>query len=362
MTGHEAAALLQVRLGEPNAPELRRAYLRAVRRHLPERDPTGFQQVRAAYELLKNLDPDFASWGVESGRSPQPPSPFEGPPMPVEAPPPPEVVPAPALPVIIPPPADPALDASATLAAVLELHYDGKVDEGHRLFIAMREALRSQPPPVRPAWQWFAAQLKVAEELDVCTHLPAPVRRAVANGALAHDFSLVRDVARNSGYGSLTGVMWTLQVRKHAPTLRQLMSRPRVSLALLLPLALLGVTVGIFCAVIERTAVDVPVPHTLYDPTGARATRLAAQARQIPVKCGQPGQPDRLFCARLDAFLSVVERQRSCRTLRKEHGVLASAAASVDAAQLAAGLKGLVDQLCPPGQPSQRPAARARAR
>jgi hypothetical protein len=32
--------------------ELRRAYLRAVKAHSPERDPEGFQRVRAAYELL----------------------------------------------------------------------------------------------------------------------------------------------------------------------------------------------------------------------------------------------------------------------------------------------------------------------
>jgi len=51
MTCEEARALLGV---EPDvsAEQLRRAYLRAVRRHPPEGDPVAFQRVRAAYELL----------------------------------------------------------------------------------------------------------------------------------------------------------------------------------------------------------------------------------------------------------------------------------------------------------------------
>ncbi|MCB9737332.1 MAG: hypothetical protein H6745_32530 [Deltaproteobacteria bacterium] len=51
MTREEAAEVLGV---APHAAGdvLRRAYLRAVRRHPPEADPAGFQRVREAYELL----------------------------------------------------------------------------------------------------------------------------------------------------------------------------------------------------------------------------------------------------------------------------------------------------------------------
>jgi len=39
--------------GKPTADELRRAYLRQVRAHSPERDPEAFRRVRDAYELLQ---------------------------------------------------------------------------------------------------------------------------------------------------------------------------------------------------------------------------------------------------------------------------------------------------------------------
>lgn len=39
--------------GEPTPPEVRRAYLRQVKAHPPERDPEGFRRVREAFELLQ---------------------------------------------------------------------------------------------------------------------------------------------------------------------------------------------------------------------------------------------------------------------------------------------------------------------
>ena len=41
--------------GPASRDGLRRAYLKAVRAHGPERDPRGFAEVRAAYELLQSL-------------------------------------------------------------------------------------------------------------------------------------------------------------------------------------------------------------------------------------------------------------------------------------------------------------------
>src|SRR6187402_2882370 len=40
-------------LGVSSAGELKRAYLKQVRQHPPERDPEGFRRVRDAYELLQ---------------------------------------------------------------------------------------------------------------------------------------------------------------------------------------------------------------------------------------------------------------------------------------------------------------------
>jgi hypothetical protein len=48
-------------LSSPTSEEgLRRAYLKAVRTHGPERDPAGFAEVRAAYELLSRTRPATA--------------------------------------------------------------------------------------------------------------------------------------------------------------------------------------------------------------------------------------------------------------------------------------------------------------
>jgi hypothetical protein len=66
MTLDEARAILGVAARTPPR-EIRRSYLRQVRRHPPERDPEGFQRVRAAFELLS------------AGTAPRPMPPFEVP-------------------------------------------------------------------------------------------------------------------------------------------------------------------------------------------------------------------------------------------------------------------------------------------
>jgi len=51
VTVAQAMALLGVdSLATPK--QIRRAYLRLVKRHKPEQDPEGFQRIRQAYELL----------------------------------------------------------------------------------------------------------------------------------------------------------------------------------------------------------------------------------------------------------------------------------------------------------------------
>ncbi len=50
----EARELLGVDAGT-DAKSIKRAYLRAVKRHKPERDPEGFQRVREAYQLCRSF-------------------------------------------------------------------------------------------------------------------------------------------------------------------------------------------------------------------------------------------------------------------------------------------------------------------
>ena len=72
MTPNEALAVLELvpddlRTDKP-ADRVRRAYLRKVREHPPERDPDGFQRVRAAFDLLRD--------GVFGVPEPAPPEPI----------------------------------------------------------------------------------------------------------------------------------------------------------------------------------------------------------------------------------------------------------------------------------------------
>jgi molecular chaperone HscC len=78
MNVREAMDLLGV---EPGASpdEVRRAWLRAVRKHRPERDPEGFKRVTEAYELLRDLrtmdDDEDRDLGHESDEDDDPMSP-----------------------------------------------------------------------------------------------------------------------------------------------------------------------------------------------------------------------------------------------------------------------------------------------
>ena len=56
MTLDEARVLLGVD-ASTSADEARRAYLRLVKQHRPEQDPAGFQRVREAYDLVRQLQP-----------------------------------------------------------------------------------------------------------------------------------------------------------------------------------------------------------------------------------------------------------------------------------------------------------------
>jgi hypothetical protein len=86
MTPEEARVRLGLEAGPWDRAVLKRAYLRAIKRHNPEVDPRGFQQVREAYELLDQL----AKLGIDgppvvvAAGSVEAPLPVSGP-VPVEA-------------------------------------------------------------------------------------------------------------------------------------------------------------------------------------------------------------------------------------------------------------------------------------
>ena len=67
---HRAAALLGVSPAASEA-ELRAAYLQKVREHPPDRDPELFEQIRDAYEHLRN--PAVRAQAVLAGPDPEAP-------------------------------------------------------------------------------------------------------------------------------------------------------------------------------------------------------------------------------------------------------------------------------------------------
>jgi hypothetical protein len=115
MDGERALDTLGVTRGA-SAEDVRRAYLRRVKAHPPERDPEGFQQAREAYELLKGAPWLFASRAMtvsgpplESQEPPQA-APVGG--VAFTAPAPEPVHPEPAQPFELPPFADVSTDAN----------------------------------------------------------------------------------------------------------------------------------------------------------------------------------------------------------------------------------------------------------
>ncbi|HTQ02446.1 MAG TPA: J domain-containing protein [Polyangiaceae bacterium] len=92
-----------------SADAVRRAYLKGVRVRSPERDPDGFRELRAAYELLEGAPP---AWLAAHGPGPAAPSPPHAPDAPAVALP--EAPPTDATPALQAPPGDatPPLQAS----------------------------------------------------------------------------------------------------------------------------------------------------------------------------------------------------------------------------------------------------------
>jgi ATP-dependent Clp protease, protease subunit len=136
MTTEEALALLGLdALGD--RVSLKRAYLRQIRHHGPERAPERFMQVRAAYDLLLGLDalpaqlpeppPLDATSRQDPTREPQPP------PNPLAA--------ARAIVAELSRRSELSIPATAIFAAILELYRDGEPAEAARLYQAWLEYL-----------------------------------------------------------------------------------------------------------------------------------------------------------------------------------------------------------------------------
>ena len=81
MDGERALDTLGV-TRDASEEDIRRAYLRRVKAHPPERDPEGFQRAREAYELLKGTPWLFTSRAM---KVPGPPLASDDAPQPVAA-------------------------------------------------------------------------------------------------------------------------------------------------------------------------------------------------------------------------------------------------------------------------------------
>jgi hypothetical protein len=167
---------------------VRRGYLRRLREHPPERDPEGFQRLRAAFERLRDAASDD-----------EPPPPIVpmtmvseiAPPPPVVAPPPVAVVEKPLEFAPLPPiaKADAPEPLPELMTRVLGLLLDGEAAAANSAVDRWRERsddFRQVSFGDLARWELLRELLGVAEEL------PRPVTRALANGILAGDLALAR--------------------------------------------------------------------------------------------------------------------------------------------------------------------------
>jgi hypothetical protein len=168
---------------------LRRAYLRKVKQHPPERDPEGFARVRAAYEFMRSLAVSSQTDTIESRSLPPPVvEPFPPPAEPnnsiVPEPPPTSLVaiPEPSLAVAI-------TDPHQVLVDALHQYADGQPEEAARLLDAFEaEVSREQDIEFRTLPAQAVSLLALVSDLrrvqpwlDESFH--AALARSIASGS-----------------------------------------------------------------------------------------------------------------------------------------------------------------------------------
>jgi hypothetical protein len=242
MTPAEALARLGLDpAASPDRAALRRAYLQAVKRHKPEVDPQGFQEVRGAYELLGRLGETFG-----------PQAPFVVLPTPAAAPPqePEARVRVDALEAIraalagheteralaqidaLVETATATLPRSAIIRAlvrgILWLEWQGRPVDARGIRIRLARYIGGEGLPLDAGPQRLHLLHLVSRELGSPHNLPPALVRALAGCALENDFAPVPTALaaarREDGYfvdQAIAGLSYV------APTLQAILRPPR---------------------------------------------------------------------------------------------------------------------------------------
>lgn len=163
--------------GEPSEAEVRRAYLRRVKEHPPERDPEGFRRVRTAYERLKaSFSPEARVTAVRVVAE-LPMSVLQSP-VSARAEPVPQLEPAPSLPS---PTASTQPPPIVTLVRFLEFAAQGRFKRARALLETFETHMLTHPEP-RGFGVEVGARWKLARELLATSELDASLARAIAQG------------------------------------------------------------------------------------------------------------------------------------------------------------------------------------
>ncbi len=298
VTLEEAAAILQITLPCARS-DARKAYLRLVKVHKPDRAPEEFRRVREAWERLENLGDPIAAWlgGPATASMPVPAAPVAVPVPPAPAPAPEAPAPAPEAPVSAVP--ELVVDRLGPFRARMDALPRGTDAEAY-VAIA-REAVDEHPDEPEAHWMLYEEQMNANREQDAVATLRAAATRGL--GGFLDELAATHPSALEEH--ELLGLARENAPREPAFVAVELARRGRAEEALALALERLARSDASSAWLVPYHRM-----HLLLVQRGEleRASRLAAALAGVSVRLGRGRGPAAIVGLPADAITAQLDR------------------------------------------------------